>query len=152
MDDHSERDRFERLARSCANINLRRAAREVSNYYDSIFIQACGLRATQIPPLVVLYLAGPQSINEIAEKLEINRTTLSRNLKPLEEAGMLETAIGDDLRIRMVTLTDRGRELLLNVLPIWEKVQSRLVQGLGKGRFDTLLTELSDVIELTRET
>ena len=152
MNDLTERDRLERLARTCANINLRRAARAVSNYYDEIFIEACGLRSTQIHPLVVLYLAGPLSINEIARKLEINRTTLSRNLSPLEEAGMLETALGDDLRVRVVTLTDRGRELLLNVLPIWEKVQAHMVQGLGQGRFDALLKELSDVVELTNKT
>jgi DNA-binding MarR family transcriptional regulator len=152
MNELSERDRFERLARTCISLNLRRTARAVSNYYDDIFTEACGLRATQIPPLVVLYLAGPQSINEIAGKLEINRTTLSRNLRPLEEAGMLETAQGDDLRLRIVKLTDRGRELLLNVLPIWEKLQERMVQGLGEGRFDDLLTELSDVAGLARET
>jgi DNA-binding MarR family transcriptional regulator len=147
----SEHDRIARLARTCANINLRRATRAVSNYYDSIFLAACGLRATQIPPLVVLYLAGPQSINEMATKLELDRTTLSRNLKPLEEARLLEVAPGDDQRTRMVGLTERGKETLLNVLPVWEKAQARMVQGLSEQRFDALLTELAEIADLTRE-
>ncbi len=150
MNKLSEHDRIARLARTCANINLRRAARAVSNYYDNIFLAACRLRGTQIPPLVVLYLAGPQSINEFATKLELDRTTLSRNLKPLEEAGLLEIASGDDQRTRLVTLTERGKEVLRNVLPIWEEAQARMVQGLSEERYDALLKQLADIAELTR--
>jgi DNA-binding MarR family transcriptional regulator len=151
MNELSEHDRIARLARTCANLNLRRAARAVSNYFDSVFLAACGLRATQIPPLVVLYLAGPQTINEIAARLELDRTTLSRNLKPLKEAGLLEIASGDDLRTRMVALTEHGRETLINVLPVWEEAQAHMVQGLSEERFSALLTQLSDIAELTRE-
>jgi DNA-binding MarR family transcriptional regulator len=151
MNTLSEHDRIARLARTCANLNLRRAARVVTNYYDNIFLSACGLRATQIPPLVVLYLAGPMNINEIAAKLELDRTTLTRNLKPLEEAGLLEIAPGDDLRTRMVALTEHGGETLLTVLPVWEEAQAHIVQGLGEERFCALLTQLADIAELARE-
>jgi len=147
----SDHDRIARLARTCANLNLRRAARAVSNYYDGVFLAACGLRATQIPPLVVLYLAGPQGINDTAAKLDLDRTTLSRNLKPLEEAGLLEIAPGDDQRTRMVTLTGHGQEVLRSVLPVWEAAQAHMVQGLSEERFSALLTQLSEVAELTRE-
>jgi DNA-binding MarR family transcriptional regulator len=147
----TEHDRIARLARTCANLNLRRATRAVSNYYDSIFLAACNLRATQIPPLVVLYLTGPRSIHEIAAKLELDRTTLARNLKPLEEAGLLAITPGDDLRTRMVALTEPGREVLLKVLPVWEEAQTRMVQGISEERFSALLAQLSDIAELTRE-
>ena len=151
MNELSEHDRIARLARTCANLNLRRADPIVSNYYDHVFLAAVGLRATQIPPLVVLYLAGPQNINEIAARLELDRTTLTRNLKPLEEAGLLEIAPGEDLRTRMVALTEHGREVLLDVLPVWEEAQAHMVQGLGEARFSALLAQLSDIAELTRE-
>jgi DNA-binding MarR family transcriptional regulator len=151
MNDLSEKERVARLASSCANINLRRATRAVSNYYDRLFLEACGLRATQIPLLVVLYLAGPQSINEIAARLELDRTTLTRNLKPLAEAGLLEIAPGDDQRTRMVTLTDQGKDVLLGVLPVWEAAQRRMVAGLSEARFNVLLSQLEDIAELTRE-
>src|SRR5258708_14318118 len=90
MSERTEHDRIEHLARTCACINMRRAARAVTNYYDDLLLEACGLRMTQITPLVVLYLAGPQTIHEIAGKLGLDRTTLTRNLKLLEQAGLLK--------------------------------------------------------------
>src|SRR5260370_27122614 len=88
MSERTQHDRIEHLARTCACINMRRAARAVTNYYDGLLLEACGLRMTQITPLVVLYLAGPQTIHEIAGKLGLDRTTLTRNLKLLEQAGL----------------------------------------------------------------
>ena len=132
MNDPTERDRLAKLSRTCANLNLRRATWAVSNYFDDVFLAACGLRATQIPPLVVLYLGGPKTINEIAARLELDRTTLTRNLKPLEEAGLLVIAPGDDRRSRMVTLTEHGREVLLDVLPVWEEAQAHMIDGLSE--------------------
>ncbi len=115
------------------------------------FWQLAGCRITQIPPLVVLYLGGPKSINEIAARLELDRTTLTRNLKPLEEAGLLEIAPGDDQRTRIAALTEHGREVLLGVLPVWEEAQTHIVQGLGGERFDNLLTQLEDIAALARD-
>ena len=151
MNDPSEYDRIARLARTCANVNLRRATRAVSNYYDSVFLAACGLRATQIPPLVVLYLYGPQTIHEIAGKLWLDRTTLTRNLRLLEKAGLLKMEPGQDQRTRLVALTKHGQSVLLKALPVWEEAQAHVVNGLGEARFRTLLTQLSDVADLTRE-
>ena len=151
MNHPSEHDRLAQLAQACACMNLRRAARAISNYYDDLFLAACGLRATQVTQLVVLYLAGPQTINEIAGNLSLDRTTLARNLKPLEEAGVLKIAPGNDQRTRIVTLTKHGKNILLKALPVWEEAQSHMVQGLGEERFRSLLTQLSDIAKLTRE-
>lgn len=147
----TERDRIALLARTCAGINLRRAARSISNYYDRHFLAACGFRMTQIPPLVVLYLAGPQTINEIAAHVGLDRTTLTRNLKLLEEAGLLKVEPGDDQRTRLVTLTRSGTTTLLKALPVWEEAQARMVQGIGDEQYRALLTQLSDIAELARE-
>ncbi len=147
----TERDRLEKLARTCAGINLRRAARAITNQYDRRFLETCGLRATQVPPLVMLYLAGPQTIQEIAGRLELDRTTLSRNIKLLEEAGLLTIAPGMDQRTRLVTLTQAGKTMLLKALPVWEEAQSRVVSGLGEDRFRALLDQLADVADLSRE-
>jgi DNA-binding MarR family transcriptional regulator len=100
----------------------------------------------------VLYLAGPQTINEMAEKLGLDRTTLTRNLKLLEEGGLLSIEPGQDQRTRLVTLTQEGMELLLKALPVWEEMQAHFVEGLGGERFQTLLTQLSDIATLARET
>jgi uncharacterized protein YfaT (DUF1175 family) len=65
--------------RTCAGINLRRAARAITNQYDHRLLAACGLRATQLPPLVVLYLAGPQTIQEIAERLDLTDNPVAQH-------------------------------------------------------------------------
>ncbi len=78
----TEYERIARLSSACICNNLRRAARLVTNYYDKL-LEPAGLRVSQATVLVVLYLAGVQTINEMAEQLELDRTTLTRNLKPL---------------------------------------------------------------------
>lgn len=143
----TERERIARLANTCAGINLRRASQAITNHYNRIFLETCGLRATQIPPLVVLYLAGPQTIQDIAGRLDLDRTTLSRNLKLLEEAELLTLNPGEDQRTRLATLTEQGAEVLLKALPVWEEAQRRVVAGLGEDRFSELLNQLSDVAE-----
>lgn len=150
MNKPTERDRVARLARTCACVNLRRASRAITNYYDNLFSAAAGIRATQITPLVVLYLAGPQTIHEIAGRLRLDRTTLTRNLKLLEEAGLLRIGPGEDQRTRLVALTKRGGKVLLKALPVWEEAQDRVVRGIGEERFQALLTQLTDVGELAR--
>src|SRR5258707_3186221 len=109
MSERTEHDRIERLARTCACINMRRAARAVTNYYDDLLLEACGLRMTQITPLVVLYLAGPQTIHEIAGKLRLDRTTLTRNLKLLEQAVPPKNEPAHQHRPRPTALTPHAQ-------------------------------------------
>src|SRR5262245_29384442 len=108
MSELTTQEQIAQLARACACINLRRAARAITNYYDNLSLAACGLRVTQLTPLIVLYLADPQTINEMAEKLALDRTTLTRNLKLLEEEKLLSIEPGRDQRTRLVTLTQKG--------------------------------------------
>src|ERR1051326_4276572 len=91
-----ERERIAHLGKVCVCSNLRRASRAVSNYYDGLLAQVGDLRISQVIVLVVLYLAGPQTINELAEKLALDRTTLGRNLKPIRQQGFLTAAAGSD--------------------------------------------------------
>ncbi len=151
MSGNHERERLLYLASNCAGINLRRASRAVTHYYDRQLLEACDLRATQIPLLVVLYLAGPQTIIAMAERLDLDRTTLSRNLKPLEERGLLTVTLGDDQRARIVALTQIGAEVLLKALPVWEAAQADVVQILGEAGFQNLLADLSRLAELPGE-
>jgi len=146
----NERERIARLAPACVCNNLRRAARVVTNYYDEM-LGPTGLRVSQCTILVVLYLAGPQTINEIAEKLALDRTTLTRNLKPLTYNGLLTIAPGSDQRTRVVTLTAQGEEALMRVLPLWEQAQAHMVKGIGKARVAKLLTQLSETTVLAQQ-
>lgn len=148
---NDERARIAHLAATCAWLNLRRASRTLTNHYDALVKAQTGLRITQVPILVVIYLAGPQTINDMAEKLDLDRTTLTRNLKPLEHEGLLSVAPGADQRTRVVTLTTQGTQKLLEVLPLWEEAQARMVEGIGQEQFGGWLAQLSEVAALAQD-
>lgn len=144
----TEYQRIARLGSACICNNLRRAARLVTNYYDKL-LEPAGLRVSQATVLVVLYLSGEQTINEMAEQLELDRTTMTRNLKPLAQKGLLTIASGSDQRTRVVALTSKGEATLLRVLPLWEQTQAYMVEGIGEANASLLLTQLSEAAALT---
>ena len=145
---NTEYERIDRLSSTCICNNLRRAARLVTNYYDKL-LEPAGLRVSQATVLVVLYLSGVLTINEMAEQLELDRTTLTRNLKPLAQQGFLTIAPGSDQRTRVVALTPKGEAALLKVLPLWEQTQSYMVEGIGEANASLLLRQLSEATALT---
>ncbi len=79
-----------------------------------------------------------------------DRTTLTRNLKLLQEQGLIRVDPGIDRREREVTLTHRGREPVLKAYPLWQKAQRHVVKLLGEERWKVLQRELSAVVSLTR--
>jgi DNA-binding MarR family transcriptional regulator len=152
MKERSNSTEYERVARLgpvCICNNLRRAARLVTNYYDKLF-ESTGLRVSQLTILVALYRAGIQTINEMAEKLELDRTTLTRNLKPLAHKGLLTIAPGSDQRTRVVALTPAGEAVLIKALPLWEQAQSYMVEGIGEANAALLLAQLSEAAALVQ--
>jgi DNA-binding MarR family transcriptional regulator len=144
----TEYERIARLGSTCICNNLRRAARLVTNYYDKL-LEPAGLRVSQATVLVVLYLSGELTINEMAEQLELDRTTMTRNLKPLAQQGLLSIAPGSDQRTRVVALTPKGKTALLKVLPLWEQTQAYMVEGIGEANASLLLKQLSQAAALT---
>ncbi len=138
------------IAETCACLNVRKAARAVTQLYDEV-LQPSGLRVTQFTLLVAIALAGEAPVTQLANALVMDRTTLTRNLALLEHQGLVAIARGTDQRTRMVTLTNQGREALVKALPLWEQAQTRFVSGLGCERLNTLLADLSDVVSLTCE-
>lgn len=139
------------VANTCACFNLRKASRTVTQLYDEI-LQPSGLLATQFTPLVAISIAGSTTITHLAEELVMDRTTLTRNLKPLERQGLIEIASGQDQRTRVVTLTTKGCEALALAIPLWEQAQASVVEGLGQNRWSTLLSNLADTVLLTHKT
>jgi DNA-binding MarR family transcriptional regulator len=138
------------VASFCACANLRKASRAVTQLYDES-LQPTGLRATQYTLLVALSLAGSTSITDLAQKMVMDRTTLTRNLTLLEHQRLVTIAPGTDQRTRTVTLTNHGREALAKALPLWEQAQTRVVSGLGRERWIAMLSDLSDVVSLACE-
>lgn len=151
------RDRIEGQTRKlaeegpeCVCFNIRKAARAITQLYDDAF-RPTGLRATQLSILAVTNGLGPMTVTRLAQATVTDRTTLTRNLNLLEKRGLIRTGGGNDRRERQVTLTDRGREALAKAYPFWQKAQTRIVKGLGEGRWKPLREGLAAIVSLTRE-
>ena len=93
----------------CTNFKLRRITRLVSRHYDAA-IAASGLRTTQYSLLSIVLKRGPLRPVDLAQEMELDASTLTRNLKPLVDAGWLTLGAGADARSRLVAMTDAGRE------------------------------------------
>lgn len=137
------------VARSCAVFNLRRAARAATSRYEED-MRALDLKATQFSLLVATALYEPVNISELAGLMVMDRTTLTRNLKPLQKRGLLQVLPGADRRTRAVSLTADGDAILEQALPLWERAQREVVDGLGQQRFDGLLRDLKQTVDVVR--
>jgi DNA-binding MarR family transcriptional regulator len=135
------------VARACACANLRRAARAVTQLFDEALAPS-GLRATQFTLLVTSRLMGESTINELAERMAMDRTTLSRNLKPLVRNGLLEVRPGEDGRTRLVWITAAGEQALEEAYPLWQQAQQEIVGVLGEERHEALLGDVAQAVSL----
>jgi len=134
----------------CACANLRKAVRAVSQLYDDAF-RPIGLRATQFGLLGATGMLGPLTINRLAEAIVMDRTTLTRNLRPLEKQGLLRIRSGKDRREREVLITRRGQVVLAKGYPLWKKAQEKVVKGLGQERVSRLLKDLTAVVNVAQQ-
>jgi len=134
---------------NCTCFDLRRAARAVTKIYDEA-LKPSGLRSTQFSLLSVVRNNGPIGITELAKMLVMDRTTLTRNLKPLLDQELLLVVDGADRRQRPIALTSRGRDRLAQARPLWLEVQARLANGLGEARWTGLIGGLDEVVHQAR--
>lgn len=133
----------------CACLNLRKAARAVTQCYDEAF-RPLGLRSTQMPILSLAEEMGPMTVTELARAMVTDHTTVIRNIRLLEKRGFVRTETGSDRRERHIFLTVRGKRLLHQAAPLWKKAQEDLIRCVGERRFKRLLSDLSVVIAATR--
>jgi DNA-binding MarR family transcriptional regulator len=134
---------------TCGCEGTRRTARALTQLYEEALAPS-GLRATQLPILVALGAAGPLPVTRLAGALAIDRTTLTRNLKGLEERCLVDVVPADDGRVRVVTLTPSGRRLLQESIGLWSQAQASVEERFGKARLEHLVSELSALTELVR--
>lgn len=132
---HEVRDR-------CLCLHLQRAARAIGRRFDDA-LRPVGLTHGQYSLLISLNRPEPPRIGDVARLLAMDRTTLTANVKPLERRGLLTVSPDPkDKRSRRLALTDAGRDLLSQAVPIWRHthdVVDRLLSGDGT---DTLRGDL----------
>lgn len=139
----------ETLLANCLCHKARMAARVITRAYDDA-LRPSGLRATQLSVLAAVGARGALSIKALADSLEMERTTLTRNLRPLEEKGYVVLAPEARHRSRMLTLTDAGRDALAGAVPLWEEAQRAVRKRLGERRWPAAQTALQELIADTR--
>ena len=127
--------------RACVCNKTRTAARVVTRLYDEA-LRPVRLRATQFALLVALGDDGAMSIAELAKMMAMDRSTLTRNLRPLETEGLV--VLGDEgwRRRRSLEITSKGRARLRQGLPLWESVQGEVLRRLGPSNWSRVQTGL----------
>mgnify|MGYP003671916996 CR=1 FL=1 len=135
---------------ACTCFNLRKAARAVTLSYDAA-LRPAGIKATQFSILATLDKKGPLPMTRLAEDLLVDRTALSRNLKPLERDGLVRLASETDQRVRLVTLTADGQRVFARALPLWEARQAEIAGAMGRADWAALLTGLDAAVATTRD-
>lgn len=129
------------IAQQCAFFKIRKASRIITQVYDH-YLKPTGLAPTQFSLLVALSIWGPVPVSRLADALVMDRTTLSRNLKPLEREGLIQGARGPDRRTRTMELTAAGRQVLELGIPLWEKAQAHMARQLGPEAWRSLTQTL----------
>ena len=133
----------------CACANLRRATRMVTQAYDAA-LRPAGLRATQFTMLSVLATRSRIRQSKLAETLGLDGTTLTRNLQPLLKNEWIEIARDDDQRVRLISITDLGRRVHGEAIPLWQRAQSKFVNGLGKDGLSGMLGALARTVDIAQ--
>lgn len=114
----------------CTCARLRKLTRRVTRIYDA-HLAAQAIKVTQYS-LLANAARGERSVSEFAAELEMDRSTLSRNLAPLAAQGWVSISIGADPRSRRIGVTAAGRRKLRAALPLWRKAQCEVEALLGK--------------------
>jgi DNA-binding MarR family transcriptional regulator len=132
----------------CVCSTLRAASRHVSKLYDAA-LAPLGLTITSYALLGKTDALGTPSMNELAEAAVMDRSTLSRNLKPLLDARLIAVKSGADRRRKEFSLTPAGRTALAAAYPKWHDVQIRFRRAFGATDAKTLTALLGRVFAIS---
>jgi DNA-binding MarR family transcriptional regulator len=126
----------------CLCSQVRRIARRLSSFYDAA-LSGEQLTITQYSLLANISRAGQVSHAALAEKVGMERTTLTRNLRPLTRAKWVITAIGEDRRQHLLQLTAEGKRKLARTLPLWQVAQGQFISQMGTDPVQDLRANLA---------
>jgi DNA-binding MarR family transcriptional regulator len=129
---------------NCVCFNLRWVTRAVTRFFDAE-VRRQGIRPTQTPILGALQAKDRWGMAELSEWLGMERTTLVRNLRPLQRDGLVRVSGGGRGGHVELAITEKGRTTLARTLPAWRAAQDKAVAILGKERWSSIIRDLEDV-------
>ena len=131
------RPQIDAIARECISMRLRRLNRVVTRVYDDA-LRPLGLKSSQVNVLVAAWELGVASPLKVCKVLDLDPSTLSRNVERMRARGWLEVVPADDAREQPFRLTEPGRRLLEKAVPRWGIAQDQVKELLGDGVVDLL--------------
>ncbi len=132
------------VRKNCVCFNLRRFTRAITQFFDTE-MRHQGARSTQATLLSALQMTGTTSMAELSEILGMERTTLLRNLRPLQRDGLVALEGGGHGCPVHLSLSAKGHKQLDKLAPAWEAAQRTAVEVLGEKRWSELLADLDKV-------
>jgi DNA-binding MarR family transcriptional regulator len=129
---------------NCVCFNVRRVSRLITQFFDAE-VRRNGLRPTQTPILRALQAKTEWSMAELSEWLGMERTTLLRNLRPLQRDGLVRVKGGGRGSQVKLEITEKGRKAVAKMLPGWHSAQDKVVATLGKERWSMIISDLAEV-------
>jgi DNA-binding MarR family transcriptional regulator len=139
-----------RIVTECPQIRVRQVSRLLTRVYDDA-LRPVGVQASQLSVLVAVAMFGEAGarMGALARVLVMERTTVTRNLRPLETAGWVRVGRSrDDARARVVTLTLAGERTIEAAYPRWEEAQRRIRDVMGAGKMASLRAQMGDIVAL----
>ena len=137
--------------KGCTNLKLRQLNRLVSRHYDA-HVAPTGLRNTQYSLLSHIVKLGPLRLGALADVMQLDASTLTRNLQPLLDRGLAQVLVGDDARSRVVQATAAGQVLREQAQRAWKRAQLALNDRLGVQRVAALHSLLDTCTGLLADT
>ena len=119
------------IAKTCIAVRLRLLNRVVTGLYDDA-LRSLGLKVSQLNILIVTARLGLARPAQVCEILQLDTSTLSRNVKPLQTHGWLEVEPEEDARSQPFRLTPQGKRLIEKAVPAWEEAQRQATELLGE--------------------
>ena len=123
-------DGIETISRTCIAVRLRLLNRVVTNLYDEA-LRPLGVKVSQLNILIATARLGLARPAQVCDILQLDASTLSRNVKPLQAHGWLEVVPEEDARAQPFRLTPQGKRLIEKAIPAWEKAQRQATELLG---------------------
>jgi len=136
--------------KGCTNFKLRQLTRLVSQYCEQYFAES-GLKTTQYALLAHIDQFGPVQPSELAQRMDVDVSTLSRNVQVLIAQGLVEMCAGDDARSRRLVLTEEGRARRAAMKANWKRAQTSLNAKLDDERVARLHAVLDECLALMHE-
>ncbi len=130
---------------SCMCISLRKAANHISKLYDNE-LSSLDIKITQYTALKYIQGLCNPTVNELSRKLDLERTTVLRNLNKLIKAGLISYKKNDVNKIKIINLTVNGKKKLNEAEVIWKKTQHKFLNAFGlnnKNQFDFFMNKIS---------